>query len=508
MEQDPLAVSGGLLPAVLVHRVHRAGPAAGADHAAAAHSDRQGDRGCGPLGGRGRHGVSWPTAHRAFVAHADEQLTEPQPTRVLGIDETRRGKPRWEYCDEEQRWVRIDPWDTGFVDLAGDQGLLGQREGRTGATVVEWLSERGTAFREAVEYVAIDPAAVYASAIRTADLVPNATIVVDHFHLVKLANDALTKVRRRVTWDLRDRRGRRIDPEWANRRRLLTARERLSPKSFAKMWNRIQAEDPSAQILTAWIAKEELRTLLSTVRRRRRPTPDPPPPAPVPGLVHRLADPRTTHPGRHHRHLVARDQRVRADRHHQRPHRGLQPAAQAGQTRRLRIPKPRQLGPPDTIPLHPQTAGRNPDFMLIARSKSKSPHTLTDTETLIGDLRALGFDTVVLGGLCAGAWVGLAVTRSGADVDGVIALNPQLYWAPGDPVEALMSTTRQRPLPPHRRTRGPQKANVAIQHWDQRLPRRRPRRRLLHPTPPRASEKRGINQLQAMGYQVTLTHAS
>jgi hypothetical protein len=52
--------------------------------------------------------------------------------------------------------VRIDPWDTGFVDLDGEQGLLGQREGRTGATVVAWLSERGSAFREAVEYVAID----------------------------------------------------------------------------------------------------------------------------------------------------------------------------------------------------------------------------------------------------------------------------------------------------------------------------------------------------------------
>jgi transposase len=82
---------------------------------------------------------------------------------------------------------------------------------------------------------------------------------------VKLANDALTKVRRRVTWDLRDRRGGKIDPEWANRRRLLRGRERLSEKSFAKMWNQIQAEDPSAQILTAWIAKEELRTLLATV---------------------------------------------------------------------------------------------------------------------------------------------------------------------------------------------------------------------------------------------------
>ena len=76
--------------------------------------------------------------------------------------------------------MRIDPWDTGFVDLAGDQGLLGQREGRTGATVVEWLSQRSTAFREAVEYVAIDPAAAYASAIRTPGLLPNATLVVDH----------------------------------------------------------------------------------------------------------------------------------------------------------------------------------------------------------------------------------------------------------------------------------------------------------------------------------------
>jgi hypothetical protein len=32
------------------------------------------------------------------------------------------------------------------------------------------------------------------------------------------------------------------------------------------MWDQIQAEDPSAQILTAWIVKEELRTLLATVR--------------------------------------------------------------------------------------------------------------------------------------------------------------------------------------------------------------------------------------------------
>jgi transposase len=212
------------------------------------------------------HKVSWPTAHRAFVGHAEALLAEPEPVAVLGIDETRRGKPRWQRCTDTGRWVRIDPWDTGFVDVAGDQGLLGQREGRTGAAVIDWLSERGQEFREAVQFVAIDPAAVYAAAIRTPGLLPNATIVVDHFHLVKLGNDALTKVRRRVTWDLRDRRGRKIDPEWANRRRLLRARERLSDKSFAKMWNAIIDEDDTGQILSAWIAKEELRTLLSTVR--------------------------------------------------------------------------------------------------------------------------------------------------------------------------------------------------------------------------------------------------
>ena len=162
--------------------------------------------------------------------------------------------------------MRVDPWDTGFVDLAGDQGLLGQREGRTKAAVIDWLDERTPEFREAIEFVAIDPAAVYASAIRTPGLLPNATLVVDHFHLVKLGNDALTTVRRRVTWELREHRGRKLDPEWANRRRLLRARECLSQNSVATMWNQIQAEDPSAQILSAWIAKEELRTLLSTVR--------------------------------------------------------------------------------------------------------------------------------------------------------------------------------------------------------------------------------------------------
>jgi len=212
------------------------------------------------------HGVSWPTAHAAFVEAAELVLGEPEPTPVLGIDETRRGKPRWVREPGTDRWVRTDPWDTGFVDLAGAQGLLGQVEGRTSAAVVDWLNQRSAAFREAVRFVAIDPAAGYANAIRTPGLLPNATLVVDHFHIVKLANDAVTKVRRRVIWEQKGRRGRKVDPAWANRRRLLSARERLRPKAFAAMWNGLIDSDPSHQILTAWIAKEELRSLLALAR--------------------------------------------------------------------------------------------------------------------------------------------------------------------------------------------------------------------------------------------------
>ena len=211
-------------------------------------------------------GVSWPTAHAAVTEAAEAAAGEPEPIVVLGIDETRRGRPRWTLSIEAGRWVRTDAWDTGFVDLAGDQGLLGQAEGRSSACVIAWLQARTPQFREAIRFVAIDPAAVYAKAVTTPGLLPNAVLVVDHFHLVKLANEALTKVRRRVIWEQQGRRGRKIDPAWANRRRLLTAKERLSPKASAAMWNSLIDSDPSAQILTAWIAKEELRNLLALAR--------------------------------------------------------------------------------------------------------------------------------------------------------------------------------------------------------------------------------------------------
>ena len=132
---------------------------------------------------------------------------------MLGIDETRFGRPRWVRDEQTCRWRRTNPWQTGFVDLHGSQGLLGQVTGRTATAVTDWLDERSEQWRKAVQVVVIDPHAGYRKAIRQS--LPHATVVVDHFHLVALANKTVTEVRQRITREHRGRRGRKTDPEWA-----------------------------------------------------------------------------------------------------------------------------------------------------------------------------------------------------------------------------------------------------------------------------------------------------
>lgn len=173
-------------------------------------------------------------------------------------------RPTWRRGEARTRRL-TERFETTFVDLAGGHGLLGQTAGRTKKAVVDWLNARGEAWKNSVRIVAMDPCASYRAAV--AEALPNARIVADHFHLVRLANQAVTDVRRRVTFDTYGRRGRNSDPAWASRRRLLRGRERLSPKAFARMWNELVDADTTDQILTAWIAKEELRALLVTARR-------------------------------------------------------------------------------------------------------------------------------------------------------------------------------------------------------------------------------------------------
>ncbi|MER6566866.1 transposase [Streptomyces sp. NPDC001093] len=71
--------------------------------------------------------------------------------------------------------------------------------------------------------------------MRTA--LPDALVVVDHFHVVQLANKMLCLVRRRTNSQDRGRRGRATDPEWKAGRRLLRNRKDRTNEQFAWMWN-------------------------------------------------------------------------------------------------------------------------------------------------------------------------------------------------------------------------------------------------------------------------------
>jgi transposase len=257
-------------------------------------------------------GLSWPTVMDALRQQAtDLDQAAPPPVDALGIDEVRRGRPRWRPpapavpADPPAPSVPADPavpagppvqavpgvrgeiagsslsaepvaperepararvladrWHVGFTDVGGGQGMLGQVEGRTADDVAYWLAMQPAAWRERIRYVAIDMCTVFVSAVRR--YLPDATLAVDHFHVVKLAGDVVDEVRRRTTTVLRGRRGRRSDPEWKVRNLLRRNREALSPKAFAKLWNTlVDLGDPGVTILKAWIAKDLLRRVLA-----------------------------------------------------------------------------------------------------------------------------------------------------------------------------------------------------------------------------------------------------
>nr|WP_256869590.1 transposase [Paenarthrobacter ureafaciens] len=74
---------------------------------------------------------------------------------------------------------------------------------------------------------------------------PRTAVSVDAFHLVKLGNDMLTEVRQRLTQQVHGRRGRSIDPVWANRRLLLRAGDTLSDRARDRL-NMVFATDDAS----------------------------------------------------------------------------------------------------------------------------------------------------------------------------------------------------------------------------------------------------------------------
>jgi transposase len=80
--------------------------------------------------------------------------------------------------------------------------------------------------------------------------------------IVKLANDALTQVRQRLTQETKGRRGRSSDPVWANRHLLMCGAITLSARAWDRLQNLFAVDDPTGRLESARHVKEQVRSLL------------------------------------------------------------------------------------------------------------------------------------------------------------------------------------------------------------------------------------------------------
>lgn len=155
---------------------------------------------------------------------------------------------------------RHTAYATGIVDLDRSQ-LLDVVAGRSGRVLGDWLEGQPQAWRDQITVAAVDPFRGYANALRCR--LPDATLVVDHFHAVRLANAVIDDVRRRVQHDTTGHRGRAGDPLYGIRRLLLVGAERLSERGWARIPAGLAAGDPEDEVAAALLAKELLRDVYS-----------------------------------------------------------------------------------------------------------------------------------------------------------------------------------------------------------------------------------------------------
>ncbi len=201
------------------------------------------------LAGR-RFGISWPSAMDRVRAYGNPLVDDParlEMATAVGVDET-----TFLHARRRRRTVYV----TGIIDL--DRGrLLDVVPGRSGRVLTDWLFERSPAWRDQITVAAIDAFRGYANGLTAA--LPDAVLVMDHFHTIQLANRALDGVRRRVNNTTLGHRGRRPDPLYRIRRIALVGAERLDQAGWDRLIAGVDNGDPTGELDAAWAAKELLR---------------------------------------------------------------------------------------------------------------------------------------------------------------------------------------------------------------------------------------------------------
>jgi transposase len=193
-------------------------------------------------------GVSWNTANDAVLAEGRRVLISDSArfdgVRVLGVDEH-----VWRHTRQGDKYVTVIIDLTPVADRTGPARLLDMVEGRSKAVFAAWLAARPQAWRDQIEVVAMDGFTGFKTA--TTDELPDAVTVMDPFHVVRLAGDALDRCRRRVQQTLHGHRGRRNDPLFRARRTLHTGVELLTDKQKARL-DKLFAVDDHAEVQVTW----------------------------------------------------------------------------------------------------------------------------------------------------------------------------------------------------------------------------------------------------------------
>ena len=138
---------------------------------------------------------------------------------------------------------------TPIRDDTGPARLLAMVEGRSKQAFKTWLAARPKAWRDAVEVVAMDGFTGFKTA--ATEELPDATPVLDPFHVVRLAGDALDQCRRRIQQDLHGHRGRAADPLYRARRMLHTGVDLLAPRQKTRL-AALFAGDDHVEVETTW----------------------------------------------------------------------------------------------------------------------------------------------------------------------------------------------------------------------------------------------------------------
>jgi transposase len=199
----------------------------------------------------GELGADWHAINDAVMAYGaallDADTTRVGAVTALGVDEVLFAR--------QGRW-RTQMWSTSIVDVASGQ-LLDVIEGRSASGLSAWLAAMPERWRDGIYWAVLDLSGPWRLAFDT--MLPDAHQVADPFHVVRLANQRLDEVRRRVQNETLGHRGRKHDPLYRIRRLLTKADERLDEAGRIKLLGLLDAGDPRGEVRTAWHAKETVR---------------------------------------------------------------------------------------------------------------------------------------------------------------------------------------------------------------------------------------------------------